>query len=363
MERHSTAARRKRAIAARKFVRTDLILKTVQETAKSLTTQIESAVTTFAAARSQAQATTHASALLPIVPDVPATEQEYEEEHGVIATLEPPAQEQAHQEADASVTWNDTWTDSEADTVEDDSTWRWQEPGLDDDMSRVFVDFPRRSLRERFMTALPFSLRERAWSGFGAWRRHMGLLVTFAVIFLVAIVGGLIGYQQIIKATENADLSLTQQNSNPTAPSGVVIVPPSVGSVTPTPVTSAYEIGTWVSNSAPTGGSVTVFVRIVQNMQGASGIPVSVTVQSPGFSKKYGPTKTDKSGIASFNVHFGAASGTDPVFVTATAHVNDQTLSAQTTFVPSSGSSAKDSNSGANATPTAGPPQHRRRGR
>src|SRR5262249_12909182 len=152
-----------------------------------------------------------------------------------------------------------------------------------------------------------------------------------------AIAGGILGYQQIMSATANSNLSISSPDSSATVPSGVVIMPPAVGSTTATPSTAAYEIGTWVSNSAPTGGSVTVFVRIVQNMQGAPGIPVTVFVQSPGSSKHYGPTKTDGTGIAKFNVQFGAASSTDPVFVTASASVNGQTLSAQTTFVPSSG--------------------------
>lgn len=351
MERRSTAARRKRAIAARKFARTQHILKTVQETAKSVTTQVESAFATIVTARSQARVSVPSKVLLPTVQDASGEG----EDHTSIATLELPPQEQ--DDDSASVTWDDTWTTPEADTT-DDSSWRWQEPSFDDEVSGVLMTRPRRSLRERLMLSVPFSMRERAWGGVAAWRRHLGLLVTFAIIFMFAIAGGILGYQQIIKATANTSLSLSSPDSSATAPSGVVIMPPAVGSTTPTPSTAAYEIGTWVSNSAPTGGSVTVFVRVVQNMQGAPSIPVSVFIQSPGFSKNYGPTKTDKTGIAKFTVRFGAASGTDPVFVTATAHVNGQTLSAQTTFVPSSGSSQHSSTS-SSATPTPGPTHHR----
>src|SRR5262249_9322050 len=141
----------------------------------------------------------------------------------------------------------------------------------------------------------------------------------------------------------NSDLSLSPQGSGLAAPNGVVIVPPVLQSTTPTPATPVYQVGVWVSDNTPSGGAVTVFVRVVQDMQGAPGIPVSVLVQSPGFTKKYGPTPTDNNGIPSFAVRFGAASPTAPVFVTASARVSGEALSAQTTFVPVGGSSQSGS--------------------
>jgi hypothetical protein len=348
VERRSTAARRKRAIAARKFPRTGAVLRAVQTTAKSLTAQVESTLETILTSRGQAQMAVAAEAPVPVAQEASGDG----EEHTAIATLEPPPQEQE----DTSITWGDTWAAPAVDTA-DDRSWRWQEPNFDDDMSGVLLAMPRRSLRERLMPALPFSLRERAWSGLDVWRRHVGILVTFTIICVLAVAGGIFGYQQIAKATENSNLSISSQNGNPTAPGGVIIVPPASQSTTPTPAIPMYEIGTWVSNNAPSGGTVTVFVRVVQNMQSAAGIPVSVSVQSPGSSKNYGPTKTGSSGIAKFTVRYGAASSADPVFVTATAHVNGQTLTAQTTFVPTSGSTQSTSTSGSGGNTPPDPPK------
>jgi hypothetical protein len=187
----------------------------------------------------------------------------------------------------------------------------------------------------------------------------MGILVTFAVICVLAVAGGILGYQQIIQAAENLRVSLPSQNSSPTAPSGVIIAPPVAQSTTPTPATPVYQIGTWVSNNTPSsGGTVTVYVRVVQGMQGAPGIPVTVSVQSPGSSKNYGPTRTDSTGIAKFTVRYGSASGSDPVFVTATANVSGQTLSAQTTFVPVSGSTQPSGTPTSDGNSSSDPPKH-----
>jgi hypothetical protein len=302
--------------------------------------------------RHQAQVAVAADAPVPITQEASGEG----EEHTAIATLEPP---QEKSDDYTSITWNDTWTPSEAE-MQDDRSWRWQEPSFDDDVSGVLMAPPRRSLRERLMPTLPFSLRERAWSGLGGWRRHVGILVTFAVICVLAVVGGVLGYQQILKAAENSNLSISSQNSNPIVPGGVIIVPPGSQSSTPTPAIPMYEIGTWVSNNAPTGGTVTVFVRVVQNMQGAPGIPVSLSVQSPGSSRSYGPIKTDSSGIAKFTVHYASGSSTNPVFVTASAYLNGQTLTAQTTFVPASGSTQPMSTpaSGDNTPPDPGKRHH-----
>lgn len=352
MERRSTAARRRRATAARNAERTRQALRSVQETAKSLTAQLESAWDAVLAARNQ----THAVAEVPV--GVAQDSSGMGDESSSIATLEPPLLPPLLEPEDdyAPTPWTDTWTNPEAD-AEDDPSWRWQEPSFDDEISEVLIARPRRSPRMGFMRALPFSLRERTWSGMSAWRRHLGLLITLAVVCLLAAVGGVIGYQQIVKATANSDLSLSSQNGSAT-PNGVVIAPQMTLSTTPTPAIPAYQIGTWVSNTSPTGGTVTVYARVVQNMQAASGISVSVLVQSPGFTKTYGPTRTGSDGIVKFTVHYGAASGADPVFVTATAHINGQSLSAQTTFVPLSGTTKSSATPPSDGNPTPGPTKH-----
>jgi hypothetical protein len=76
-----------------------------------------------------------------------------------------------------------------------------------------------------------------------------------------------------------------------------------------------------------------VFVRLSQDVAPIAQIPVTLVVQLPGGPVNYGPTNTDDYGLATFTVSFGGIAGT-PIFVTASAKIGDQELTADTVFVP-----------------------------
>lgn len=324
MEGRSTTARRKRAIAARKAARTRRLALRARI---SQPLQPQLVAEAMAPVADQAQGTPLAE-----VPVQAMRVVDQEPEHAAIATLELPAPQQ---DADSvSITWSDTWAAPEADAM-DDRSWHWQEPSFDDETSWILMSQPRRGLRDFIMRTLPFSWRERTWSGFHVWRRHTALLLALGSILLVTAAVGILGYRQMLKAAEAVQLPLPSLNGGSAGPNGVVIVPPSGQSTTPTPVAPGYEIGVWVSNSSPSGGSVIVYVRVVHDMQVVPGVSVSLSVSSGG---RYSPVRTDRNGIAKFTVRYGGGAGS-PVFVTAKATVEGQTIFADTTFTPIGGAS------------------------
>jgi hypothetical protein len=101
-----------------------------------------------------------------------------------------------------------------------------------------------------------------------------------------------------------------------------------------TPEAPKYQIGAWMSNNTPSGGSVKVFVRLSQNVAPVKDIPVTLSVEINGETLTYGPTNTDEYGLVTFTVEYGGISGS-PAFVTASAKIDEQTtLTAETVFVP-----------------------------
>ena len=162
--------------------------------------------------------------------------------------------------------------------------------------------------------------RVRIWPGVLA---GVGLLVVVLVLAFVLA----------SRATNSAQARLhpVPTNVGTAAPSGIIVEQPA-GAGSPTPAPVLYQIGAWVSDSTPSGGSVKVFVRVSSQTKPVPNVPVTISVDGGGPAYSLGPTKTDADGLAIFTVN--ASGRGQPVFVTATAVVAGQTLTHQTTFFP-----------------------------
>lgn len=175
-----------------------------------------------------------------------------------------------------------------------------------------------------------FAFRERSWDTWKRTRRTALTLLALTAMIIVAILGATFAASYMQHATQGLSIAPAQ----PTVSSysgGLVIQGPE--SIAPTPEAPKYQIGAWMSNNAPSGGTVKVFVRLTENVKPLAHVPVTLAAQVPGGVLRYGPTKTDGYGLATFTVRYGGLSGT-PVFVTASAKVGGQTFTADTVFVP-----------------------------
>jgi hypothetical protein len=187
-------------------------------------------------------------------------------------------------------------------------------------------------MRTAFSYMMPFGLRERAAPS-GAWRPRALLLAATALLVLFTAVISVTAFGLASRLVHAAsDISLGANSATP--PSDVVIQPLNNGGA-PTPALPDYLIGAWVSDSAPSGGSVQVFVRVSHNSDPVPGVPVRLLVNFSGSTSTFGPADTDAYGLATITVSYGGGySGYTPVFVTATAAVGGQTITAQTSFAP-----------------------------
>jgi hypothetical protein len=194
------------------------------------------------------------------------------------------------------------------------------------------LNLPERLSGQAFTRDDAFAPKERSRDGWKQFRKTLLVLLSVALMLSVAVVGGTVAASYLRRATDH----LTIQGSVPTVSSysnGVVIQPGSE-SIAPTPEAPKYQIGAWLSNNAPGGGSVKVFVRLTEDVAPIPQIPVTLSVQMPGGSiVKLGPTNTDGYGLAIFTVSFGGSRGA-PIFVTASATVGAENLTAETVFVP-----------------------------
>lgn len=176
-----------------------------------------------------------------------------------------------------------------------------------------------------------FAFRERSWDSWKRTRKTALTLLALVAMLALAIIGATFAASFMRPATQGLSIAPSQ----PTVSSysgGLVIQGPEA--IAPTPEAPRYQIGAWMSNNAPSGGSVKVFVRVTENVKPLAHVSVTLTAQVPGGTLRYGPTKTDGYGLATFEVRYGGLSQT-PVFVTATAKVDKQTtLTADTVFVP-----------------------------
>jgi hypothetical protein len=175
-----------------------------------------------------------------------------------------------------------------------------------------------------------FAFRERSWDSWKRTRRTALTMLALTAMVVVAILGATFAASYMQYATRGLSIAPSQ----PTVSSfsgGLVIQGPET--IAPTPEAPHFQIGAWMSNNAPGGGSVKVFVRLTENVKPLAHVSVRLAAQVPGGVLHFGPTKTNAYGLATFTVRYGGLRGT-PVFVTATAKVGGQTLTADTVFVP-----------------------------
>jgi hypothetical protein len=189
-------------------------------------------------------------------------------------------------------------------------------------------------LRRLASVAMPFGLRERAVPA-GTWRVRMLLLGSLAVLVGLTAVASVAAFGVAGHLVRGAPSQLPFAGATPTSQGGVIIQP-NAGNRNPTPTMPPYLIGAWASSNTPSGGSVQIFVRVTHAdganaSRPAAGVPVRLAVGNGA----YGPVRTNSYGIATFTVSYGGGySGYTPVFVTATAAVGGQTITAQTSFAP-----------------------------
>ena len=218
------------------------------------------------------------------------------------------------------------WPDDNESTPEDDEAY------VAFDIDPELINIPDSLSGQAFTRDDAFALRERNGDGWKQFRKTGLALLSLALVLSVAAFGAAVAVSYLHRATDH----LTIPSIAPTVGSysnGVVVQPGSEG-ITPTPEAPKYQIGAWMSNNAPGGGSVKVFVRLTEDVAPIPQIPVTLSVQMPGGSVvQLGPTNTDGYGLAIFTVNFGGAGGA-PIFVTASAKVGTEALTAQTVFVP-----------------------------
>lgn len=176
----------------------------------------------------------------------------------------------------------------------------------------------------------PFSWRERDWRG-SAWGHRARVVPTVAALVIALLVAGTfavtIATHAAGAAQSKVHLPTTQSAS---VPSNDVLRPLPAAS-TATPAAPKYLIGAWVSGT--TAGSVKVFVRVTRGIAPAPYVPVSLWVDFPGYSSGFGPAVTDSDGVASITVPYVGLPPNEPLFITASATIGKDTVSAQTTFV------------------------------
>ena len=176
-----------------------------------------------------------------------------------------------------------------------------------------------------------FAFHERSWEG---WRRsRKPLLMLFALALMLAV--GTMGALAALSYMQQAAQHITIAAPVPTTGkfSGGLVIQPAEETAAPTPVAPKYQIGVWMSNNAPSGGTVKVFVRVSKDIGPIAHVPVKLVVQTPGGILRYGPSKTDAYGLATFTVRFGGVRGS-PCFVTASAKIDNKDITADTVFVP-----------------------------
>jgi hypothetical protein len=194
------------------------------------------------------------------------------------------------------------------------------------------------SLYERFHNwladAMPFRWRERA-RRYGFWRRR---LLPILAVFTCLAVGLAVGVFAL-KAAGHAAGAFTSGAPGAQATTGgsVMISPLNNTNSTPTPTTPPYDVGVWVSDTLPQGGSVTVFVRVSHNgsgsVQAQPGARVYVQAITPNGGVTVGPLTTDSYGVASGKLNYGNVGSQQPIYLTATTSIGGQNYTGTYTFV------------------------------
>ncbi|HZC08093.1 MAG TPA: hypothetical protein VE338_20825 [Ktedonobacterales bacterium] len=177
---------------------------------------------------------------------------------------------------------------------------------------------------------MPFSWRERA-RRYGFWRRRV---LPIVAIFACLAVGLAIGVFAL-KAAGHAAGAFIPNSAPAQATTGgsVMISPLNNVSTTPTPTSPQYDVGVWVSDTLPQGGSVTVYMRVSNNTQAQPGAKVTLSAMTPNGVIKVGPFTTDTYGVASTKLNYGNVGPQKPIFLTATTTMGGQSYSGDYTFV------------------------------
>lgn len=204
----------------------------------------------------------------------------------------------------------------------------------DDPLDRPTTWIVEPSLYERahnwMADAMPFSWRERA-RRYGFWRRRVlpvvGILACLAVGLSVGVFA--------LRAAGHAAGAFIPSSAPAQATTGgsVMISPLNNVSTTPTPTQPQYNVGVWVSDTLPQGGSVTVYIRVSNNSQPQPGAKVSLSAMTPNGVIKLGPFTTDNYGVASTKLNYGNIGPQKPIFLTATTTIGGQNYSGDYTFV------------------------------
>jgi len=177
----------------------------------------------------------------------------------------------------------------------------------------------------------PFRWRERA-RHYGFWRRRA--LPIIAVVACIALAVG-VG----LFALDTAGRAAGAFSTNPTAAQatvgGSVMISPYNNGLPsqPTPVAKQYDVGVWVSDTLPQGGSVTVFVRVSNNSLPVPHARVYIHASTPNGGINIGPLTTDAYGLASARLNYGNVGSEQPIFLTGSTTINGKTITGQYTFV------------------------------
>jgi len=229
----------------------------------------------------------------------------------------------------------------------DEPNYRWPADGDSDEDTTLFdddssdfafdvdpelIDISGSISGQAFTRNEAFALRERKRDGWKQFRKTALVLVSLVLMLSVAAFGAAVAASYLHRATDH--LTIPAQVPTTSSYSNGVVVQPGAEGIAPTPEAPKYLIGAWMSNNAPGGGSVKVFVRLTEDVAPIPQVPVTLAVQMPGGSVvQLGTTNTDGYGLATFTVNFGGIRGA-PIFVTASAKVGDENLAAETVFVP-----------------------------
>lgn len=190
-------------------------------------------------------------------------------------------------------------------------------------------------IRERFPRGSPYSWSERDWRA-SPWGYRLRLLPAIAAVLIALLVVGMFAFVTALRATNTAATQINVANvGQPVTPSshGVILQQPPAGQ--PTPPAPQFTVGVWITNYSPAaGGTEQVFARVSQtNANPIAGVQVVVTVSWGDSTSRYGPTRTNAYGLASFTVAVSGPPG-QPEYVTATATIGRASVSADTIFVP-----------------------------
>jgi hypothetical protein len=185
-------------------------------------------------------------------------------------------------------------------------------------------------IHNRLADLMPFGWRERARRR-GFWRRRALPIVAVVAVLAVGLTVGVFA----LKTAGNAAGALASNKAPAQATAGgsVMISPLNNVSTTPTPTLPQYDVGVWVSDTLPQGGTVTVFARVSNNALAQPQAKVYFTAVTPNGVIKIGPITTDNYGVASAPLNYGNVGGQQPIYLTATTSIGGQTYTGNYTFV------------------------------